>query len=157
MLLILLLGVIHILEKPILPKNKEFLKLDSRKILQALGSSRFINLLDDNDLGAYLDSDSPLTILAPPNKALDEGNVPSNKIKSWLQYHIIRGRFLPSDLADGQLLKTESHDSLGSSFHQRIRVTLAEEDPTLYGKDSFYASKQSIQFDKANVLRDPSK
>ncbi|EIE77632.1 hypothetical protein G6F46_004595 [Rhizopus delemar] len=150
-------GVIHVLESPILPKNKDFLKLNARKALNAIHATRFIKLFDDHGLGGYLDDeqDEQITLLAPPNDALDEGNVPSNQMKAWLEYHIIRGRYRPSDLVNGQLLETESHNDLGETHHQRIPVTVTEQDPNIYGNNRLFIEKQSIQFGKSRVIKDP--
>ncbi|KAG0954100.1 hypothetical protein G6F32_003747 [Rhizopus arrhizus] len=137
-------GVIHVLEKPLLPKNKDFLNLDTRKVLSAIHATNFGRLLDNNGLGHYLDKDQidKVTILAPPNDKLDEGNVPKNQMKAWLEYHIVRNRYRPSDFSHGQLLETHSHDDLGDSYYQHIPVTISEPN-------------KLIQFDKSHMLRDP--
>lgn len=127
--------------------------------MNAIHATRFIKLFDDHGLGGYLDDeqDEQITLLAPPNDALDEGNVPNNQMKAWLEYHIIRGRYRPSDLVNGQLLETESHNDLGEMHHQRIPVTVTEQDPNIYGSNRLFTEKQSIQFDKSRVIKDPSK
>ncbi|CAO3698444.1 unnamed protein product [Rhizopus stolonifer] len=150
-------GVIHVLEKPILPKKKNFIHLNARRVLYAVHSTRFIKLLDKHGLGDYLDQvdGEPLTILAPPDERFDDSNIPNSQVKSWLQYHFVRGRYRPSDLVNDQLLKTESNQDLGDEHHQRLRVTLTEQDPNIYSKNQFYIEKQSIQFGKSSVLKDP--
>lgn len=138
--------MIHVLERPLLPKNKDFLNLDTRKVLSAIHATKFGRLLDSNGLGRYLDKDQTdqVTILAPPNDKLDEGNVPKNQMKAWLEYHIVRNRYRPSDLIHGQLLETHSHDDLGDSYYQHIPVTIS-------------GPNKLIQFDKSHVLRDPGR
>ncbi|KAI7896307.1 FAS1 domain-containing protein [Mucor mucedo] len=146
-------GVIHVLESPILPKNKEFLKLSARKVLVGMNATRFIELFDENDLGSYLDDQNDvITILAPSNHALDEPKfMTAADTKSWLKYHIVHGRYTPSDLQDGQLLETESHGDLGKAF-QRIDVHIVSQDQD-YENDKLF--RESITFGKAGVLGDP--
>lgn len=144
-------GVIHVLEEPLLPKNKDFIKLTARKALHGLNASRFIDLFDENGLGSYLDNDESdvITILAPPNDALENDFspiFPNIKTREWLKYHIVHGRFEPSDLIDGQLLETESHYDLGEDHYQRLDVHIATQNRGF---------KDTIQFGKAGVLGDP--
>ncbi|GAA5805788.1 hypothetical protein HPULCUR_011314 [Helicostylum pulchrum] len=140
-------GVIHVLESPILPKNKDFVKLNARKVLSGMNATRFIELLDQNGLGSYLDDQHDVTtILAPPNDSLDEKSFTlQGPSKDLLKYHIIHGRYEPSDLQDGQLLETESHDNLGDAY-QRLDV---HSDVNLL--------RNNIQFGKSSVLGDPVK
>ncbi|KAI9485659.1 MAG: FAS1 domain-containing protein [Benjaminiella poitrasii] len=148
-------GVIHVLEKPLLPKNKNaFIHLTTRKVLVGMNATRFIRLFDDNRLSAYLDdedrNEDPVTLLAPPNDSLDDDVVESKRdLKAWLKYHIVHGRYQPSDLKDGQLLETESHDSLGSKLYQRLDVHVTKSDSGAIG------SEDSIQFGKSGVLGSP--
>lgn len=121
-----------------------------------MNATRFIDLFDKNDLGSYLDNDQSdvITILAPPNDALDEPSfMTKTKTQSWLKYHIVHGRYSPSDLQDGQLLETESHDNLGKVF-QRIDVHITSQDQD-YDNDKLF--RESISFGKASVLGDPGK
>lgn len=148
-------GVIHLLEEPILPENKDFLKLDVRKALIGLNATKFTGLLENNGLGGYLDANEAYTVLAPPNEALDENTVPKNQIESWLKYHIVRGRYTPDDLADGQLLRSESSDHLGSTAKQRVYVHVTDQDRAI--QSPIHVNKRSIQFDQASMIADPGK
>jgi uncharacterized surface protein with fasciclin (FAS1) repeats len=140
------------LDGPILPKNDKFLQLTARKVLQGMNATRFIQLFDEHELGSYLDNDQSdvMTILAPSNDALNEDSfVSKSKTREWLKYHIVHGRYEPSDLIDGQLLETESHYDLGNDYYQRLDVHLSDQD------SSNPLAKQSIQFGKSGVLSDP--
>lgn len=142
------------MDGPLLPKSDKFLHLDARKVLQGLNATRFIQLFDEHNLGSYLDNDQSdvMTILAPPNDALNEDAFVSiSKTKEWLKYHIVHGRYEPSDLIDGQLLETESHYNLGDEHYQRLDVHLSTQDQDIKNP----ISKQSIQFGKSGVLSDP--
>ncbi|CEP14432.1 hypothetical protein [Parasitella parasitica] len=137
-------GVIHVLEKPILPKHKDFLAPSARKSLIGLNCTRFIELFDDNDLGAYLNDNGEgetTTILAPSN---DDISLPASKkdIKAWLKYHIVHGRWNLKELHDGQLLETETHQDLGDSSYQRIKL---HQD----------GSGRPLQFGRSSVIGDP--
>ncbi|KAI9281162.1 FAS1 domain-containing protein [Sporodiniella umbellata] len=145
-------GVIHVLEKPILPK-KSFIELTTRKVLYALHASRFIKLLEKHDLGGYLDQEGPLTILAPSDDRLDDARIPTDEIKTWLQYHLIQGYYASEGLYNGQLLKTESNQGLGNDRHQRLRVSLVEQDLNLY---RFPFEGDQIQFGQSSVLGKPT-
>jgi uncharacterized surface protein with fasciclin (FAS1) repeats len=146
-------GVIHLLEESILPEDKDFLKLDVRKALIGLDATKFTGLLEKHGLGGYLDANEAYTVLAPPNEALDENTVPYNQIGSWLKYHIVRGRYTPDDLADGQLLRSESSDHLGSTAKQRVYVHVTDQDRAI--QSPIHAEKRSIQFDQASMIADP--
>ncbi|EPB84252.1 hypothetical protein HMPREF1544_08972 [Mucor circinelloides 1006PhL] len=137
-------GVVHVLEKPILPKHKDLFGSSARKSLIGLNCTRFIELFDKHDLGAYLDdneNDVTTTILAPSNEDISP---PSSKkeIKSWLKYHLIHGRWDVHDLYDGQLLETETHQNLGDKSYQRIHVH--QEGLT-----------KPIRFGRSSVIGDP--
>lgn len=137
-------GVVHVLEKPILPKHKDFYRLSARKSLIGMNCTRFIKLFDKNGLGAYLDdteNDATTTILAPSNDGI---SLPSSKkdVTSWLKYHILHGRWDLNDLHDGQLLETETHHDLGQDSYQRIEVHQE-------------AKNKPIRFGKSAVLGDP--
>ncbi|KAI8094518.1 FAS1 domain-containing protein [Thamnidium elegans] len=148
-------GVIHVLESPILPKNKDFVKLNARKVLSGMNATRFIELFDENGLGSYLDDQHDvITILAPPNDSLDEKSFTmKGPSKDLLKYHIIQGRYEPSDLQDGQLLETESHDNLGDAY-QRLNVHINSQSLGLTDHKLF---RNNIQFGKSAVLGDPVK
>lgn len=132
-------GVVHVLEKPILPKNKGFFGPSARKSLIGLNCTRFIKLFDENGLGAYLDdteNDATTTILAPSN---DHISLPISEkdVKSWLKYHILHGRWDLNDLHDGQLLETETHHDLGQESYQRIAVHQeAKDNPIRFGESA---------------------
>ncbi|KAI8647607.1 FAS1 domain-containing protein [Parasitella parasitica] len=137
-------GVIHVLEKPILPKHEDFLGPSVRKSLIGLNCTRFIKLFNDNDMGAYLDDNGngrTTTILAPSN---DDISLPDSKedTKAWLKYHIVHGRWNLQDLHDGQLLETETHHDLSDNSYQRIKVH----------QDGI---NNPIQFGRSAVLGDP--
>ncbi|KAG0169886.1 hypothetical protein DFQ28_002788 [Apophysomyces sp. BC1034] len=148
-------GVIHLLEKPILPRQKDFLNFDVRKALIGMNATKFISLFYENGLGDYLENanNSPFTILAPPNEALNENTVPKNQLKSWLRYHIVQDKYNEGDLVDNALLKTESQDHLGRHF-QRVRVHVTDQDAVMTGQD-IHATKQSIQFGRAGLVGNP--
>lgn len=134
------------MEKPILPKHKDLFGSSARKSLIGLNCTRFIELFDKHDLGAYLDdneNDVTTTILAPSNEDISP---PSSKkeIKSWLKYHLIHGRWDVHDLYDGQLLETETHQNLGDKSYQRIHVH--QEGLT-----------KPIRFGRSSVIGDPGK
>lgn len=134
------------MESPILPKNKDFVKLNARKVLSGMNATRFIELFDKNGLGSYLDDQNDVrTILAPPNDSLDEKSSLQGPTKNLLKYHIIHGRYEPSELQDGQLLETESRDNLGDAY-QRLDVHTDIE-----------MLRNNIQFGKSSVLGDPGK
>ncbi|KAI8055588.1 FAS1 domain-containing protein [Gilbertella persicaria] len=144
-------GVIHILERPLMPKDKGFIEPATRKTLLGMNKTQIVKLFDENGLGSYLDEDQvyKTTIIAPPNDAFegeDEDSLTGKRLKSWLQYHIVHGRYEPSDLKDGQLLETESHDNLGQKEYQRLNVRITD-NPSL-GKDT-------ILFGKSAVVGDP--
>lgn len=148
-------GVIHVLERSILPKNRDFLKLDVRKVLIGMNATKFVSLCEEYGLESYFDKDSSEhTILAPPDAALDEDEIPHRQIKSWLQYHFIRDKFTMDDLKDGDLLKTESSDRLGSNAKQFIRVHVTDQDQRVT-MNRLSKGKKSIQFDRAAMIRDP--
>ncbi|KAI8985447.1 FAS1 domain-containing protein [Pilobolus umbonatus] len=152
-------GVIYLLDGPLVPQNKDtFIKMDARKALAGMNATDFVDLFDNNDLGDYLNTDGTekWTILAPPNESLDN-DTPNNDIKSWLKYHIVRGKYTPDDLEDGQMLKTESHDRLGSNYQQILDVHITDQDPNIFKdhSDRVNTMKQSIQFGRSAVLDDP--
>lgn len=141
--------MIHVLDSPLLPKNKNFLGLTARKALIGMNSTRFVELFDENDLGAYLDDQNDVTtILAPPDDAFDKFEFPPSKkhMASWLKYHIVHGRYDTSDLQEHQLLETASHDSLGDEKYQRLDVHV---------NDDHGVRKKSIRFGRSGVLDDP--
>ncbi|KAI9492063.1 FAS1 domain-containing protein [Zychaea mexicana] len=142
-------GVIHLLEKSILPNNRDFLKLNVRKALIGLNATKFVTLLEDNGLKGYLDTKDPYTLVAPPNEELDERNIPRSEIQSWLKYHIIDKKYELDNFTDGDLLKTESGDHLGGD-KQRLRVHSVDQDQMPVN-----AKKKSVQFDRANLIGNP--
>ncbi|KAF7727962.1 hypothetical protein EC973_006850 [Apophysomyces ossiformis] len=148
-------GVIHLVEKSILPRRKDFLDFNVRKALIGMNATKFTSLFYDNDLGEYLDNadSNPFTILAPPNEALNENDIPKNQLKSWLKYHIVRDRYKMEDLIDNALLETVSHDHLGDHF-QRIRVHVTEQETTFAQDSNAHESRKSVEFGRAGVARD---
>ncbi|KAI8342689.1 FAS1 domain-containing protein [Chlamydoabsidia padenii] len=123
-----------------------------RQVLDTINATKLVELFDTNDLGGYLDKSSSLTLLAPPNEALDETRIPQNDIQEWLKYHIIDRRYGPDELGDGVLLKTMAgKDYLGSGNKQRIRVHVTVQDKV----SRYYTEKQSIQFGRSVVVGEP--
>lgn len=125
--------------------------MNPRKALIAMDATKFVSLLDENELDCYLDTDTPYTILAPPNEAIDEGTVPRNQLENWLKYHIVSGKHKQDDLGDGMLLKTESNDRLESKDRQRIVVHVTDQDQRLVKTET----KKSIQFNRVGLIGDP--
>ncbi|KAI8876987.1 FAS1 domain-containing protein [Backusella circina FSU 941] len=143
-------GVIHVLEEPLLPNDvSSFLKMNTRKTLVGINATRFADLFDSNGLGGYLDKNNneAITLLAPPNDAFTNAYI--SDIEGWLRYHIVKGAYNESDLIDGQLLETESHDRLGKSFNQRLQVHITDQHES--GND-YFINKRSIQFGKSGTL-----
>lgn len=115
-----------------------------------MNATRFADLFDDNGLGGYLDknTDEAITLLAPPNNAFPKSQF-SSDIEGWLRYHIVKGAYNESDLVDGQLLETASHDGLGPSFNQRLQVHITDQDGSSH---EYFINKRSIQFGKSGTL-----
>lgn len=141
-------GVIHVLEKPLLPNHRQdFYKMTPRKVLLGLNSTRFVELVDEMGLSGYLKEDENRTLLAAPSSD-DDDSLPVGKkqVKNWLKYHMIRGRYEPEQLEDRALLETETHDNLGEGEYQHVDVHVYENN---HGK--------SIQFGRSVVMDKPSK
>ncbi|KAI8988130.1 FAS1 domain-containing protein [Mycotypha africana] len=164
-------GAVHILESPLVPGDKnKFFDFNARKMLVGMNASRFVELFDENGLGAYLDADNlnnaPITILAPPNEALQdddddddgdgeddadrEGDGLRKAIQSWLKYHLVHGRWEPNELVDHQLLQTESNDHLNKGDYQRLTVHINNQNGN---KDMF--QKRTILFGQSGAMNDP--
>ncbi|KAI7856820.1 FAS1 domain-containing protein [Circinella umbellata] len=143
-------GVIHILEKSILPNNRDFLKMNLRKVLIGLNATKFVTLFEEYGLKDFLHTSDEYSIVAPPNDELNERNIPRSEIQSWLKYHIISKKYDLNNFTDGQLVKTESDDHLGGNGKQRILIHIVDQDQT-----PINARKKSIQFDHSNLIGNP--
>ncbi|KAG2225750.1 hypothetical protein INT45_011418 [Circinella minor] len=143
-------GVIHILEKSILPNNRDFLKMNLRKVLIGLNATKFVTLFEEYGLEDFLHTKDEYSIVAPPNDELNERNIPRSEIQSWLKYHIISKKYDLNNFTDGQLVKTESDDHLGGNGKQRLLIHIVDQDQT-----PINARKKSIQFDHANLIGNP--
>ena len=143
-------GVIHILEKSILPKDRDFLKMDLRKALIGLNATKFVTLFEEYGLEDFLNTKDEYSIVAPPNDELNERNIPRSEIQSWLKYHIISKKYDLHNFTDGQLVQTESDDHLGGYGKQRLLIHIVDQDQTPVN-----ARKKSIQFDHANLIGNP--
>ena len=147
-----MLGVIHLVEKSILPKDRDFLKMDVRKTLIGLNATKFVQLLETHGLEDYLKTSDAHTIIAPPNEELDESQVPRNMIESWLKYHIVNKKYDLDNFTDGELLRTESNDHLGGNNKQRLPVHVIEQT-----QKPANAMRKSVQFDRASLIGNPGK
>ncbi|KAI8138994.1 FAS1 domain-containing protein [Fennellomyces sp. T-0311] len=143
-------GVIHLVEKSILPKDRDFLKMDVRKTLIGLNATKFVSLLEGHGLEHYLKTNDAYTVIAPPNEELDESDVPRNMIRSWLKYHIVAKKYDLDNFTDGELLRTESSDHLGGDSKQRLIVHVIEQT-----QKPVNAMKKSVQFDRASLIGNP--
>ncbi|KAI9266528.1 FAS1 domain-containing protein [Phascolomyces articulosus] len=143
-------GVIHILEKSILPKNHDFLKMNLRKALIGMNATKFVSLFENNGLENYLNTKDAYSIIAPPNGELDEHTIPRNEIRSWLKYHLISQKYDINNFTDGLLVKSESNDHLSKNEKQRILIHIIDQDQM-----PISAMKKSIQFNHATLIGNP--
>ncbi|RCH80244.1 hypothetical protein CU098_000487, partial [Rhizopus stolonifer] len=124
-------GAIHILND--LP-YADSIVFDTRKYLFGLNATKFVSLIDAYGLGRFLNKGTNnVTILAPTNEVIDEDSIPNNQKVQWLSYHLVQGAYNPSDLSDGQLLKTEYNATQLYNDSQRLSVSIgkAKDDPVL--------------------------
>ncbi|KAI9018663.1 FAS1 domain-containing protein [Phycomyces nitens] len=139
-------GVIHYLEGSILPSER-FWEFNTRKTLIAMNATKFVDLLEENDLGHYIkDADTHgYTFIVPTDDALKLSEYSKKETVSWLKYHIIDRVYRPKDLVNGALLQTESNDHLGSA-KQRVRVHVNDKENSL---------RQNIQFGRSGAAGEP--
>ncbi|RUS14906.1 FAS1 domain-containing protein [Endogone sp. FLAS-F59071] len=150
-------GAIHTLSSLLLPTALQF---TARKYLIGLNSSRFVSLLDELDLGYYLDdttNDSSFTILAPRDEAFEDEDLPARgtpEFKRWLQYHIVPGKKELQDLNDGTLLETELVTQELKGTRQRIKVGV-EEEKLWFGGNDKGNTRKDVRFNEAGLVGDP--
>lgn len=101
-------GVIHVVDKVILPTDVVDIAADNSSftsLVGALGSA-------DGDLVSVLKGDGPFTIFAPLNSAFDDiasvvEGLSSSELADVLTYHVVSGaNVLSSDLTNGMIVTT---------------------------------------------------
>jgi len=131
------------------------LQLTPEKYLLTLNCSTFVSLLHSVNL-TYLvnNTNSKYTILAPQDDVLSifgEGDLPekgSKDLERLLKYHFLPGRWMPQDLKDAQLLKTELDEPGLGGKRQVVEVELSTDDDKL-------VSSSSIRFGGVSIIGDP--
>ncbi|TGZ82903.1 FAS1 domain-containing protein [Ascodesmis nigricans] len=108
-------------------------------------TSRFHDFIKkDKEIYDYLnDRKSNVTVFAPTNKAFElldrcsKGHdIPPELLKRVLLYHMVEGTHGSQDLRYHNTIATKlSEDKLGGGHHQRLRIGLSHDGPTL----NFYA------------------
>ncbi|KPV77563.1 uncharacterized protein RHOBADRAFT_5402, partial [Rhodotorula graminis WP1] len=123
-------GVIHTLPSLLLPRGS--LALTAEKYLIALDATHFVSLLRSVNLSHYVQI--PYTILAVKDDVLAAtvarlpGAPGSAALKELLEYHILPGRWMPSDLEDNMLVGTELRTELLRDGRQRLTVGVQGEE-----------------------------
>ena len=100
-------GVIHVVDKVILPTDVVDIAVDNSNftsLVGALGSA-------DGDLVSVLKGDGPFTIFAPINSAFEDiasvvEGLNSEQLAGVLTYHVVSGNVLSSDLTNGMTVTT---------------------------------------------------
>ncbi|WWC73256.1 uncharacterized protein I206_107222 [Kwoniella pini CBS 10737] len=179
-------GVIHIMPNLLLPENFSLLNSAEKMLLSLNATRFVSLLRSANLSDTYIGSsgtdnhrrgkEDEWTILAPTDDVLDMmdkwgGNVElltdmegtakqpikdAAPLAALLQYHILPGRLLPSDIKDGMLLGTELQTSLLGGGRQRLRVDV----PERFEKDRNdweTIGEGEIRFGGATVLGKPVK
>ena len=178
-------GVIHILPSLLLPDNftllnsaeKVLLTLNATRFVSLLRSAN----LSSTYVGEHSDSSDAYTILAPTDEVLDmmdkwggQGAPPlpevwadaengfqpmegrdGSPLAQLLQYHILPGRIMPSDIKDGMLFGTELRTAALAGGRQRMRVEVSDrlEGGRIDWEDVVAGE---IRFGGATVLGKPS-
>ncbi|KAI8071765.1 FAS1 domain-containing protein [Gongronella butleri] len=124
-----------------------------RSVLQAMNSTKFIDLFDAYGLQDYLDAQDDKnqhTLIVPPNDAMDETLVSKYELKDWLLYHVLDRSYGERDFYDNQLLATEAGKIfLGGNIKQRLRVHVTTQDQLTADK------KLALQFGNAHLTGKP--
>lgn len=105
-------GVIHTVSSLLLPPGS--LEITPEKLLLTLNCTAFVSLLHSVDLQRLVNNtEAQYTILAPKDDVLSiysqDDDLPergSEEMKRLLQYHFLPGRWTPSKLKDGMLVRT---------------------------------------------------
>lgn len=101
------------------------------------------------DAEASTTHDSGVILPAPtPNEPIDD----VSPLQALLQYHILPGRLLPSDLKNGMLLGTERRTSALGAGRQRLRVDVSERLDRTHWEN---VGEGEIRFGGATVLGKP--
>lgn len=108
--------------------------MTTEKILIGLNATRFVSLLRDAALGAYINSSAEgeaYTFLAPVDAALavSQGGGPPDHLRALqetLRYHILPGRLRPADLRHAALLPSELRTPLLRNGRQVVPVEVRQ-------------------------------
>ncbi|RIA87980.1 FAS1 domain-containing protein [Glomus cerebriforme] len=135
-------GVVHVITSAATPHS---LKFTTHKYLCGLKATKFVASIIKHELQHYIENtkNSSYTILAPRDDHLDESLT--------LRYHIIKGKYLPSDLTDEMLIKTEFTTEELRNNSQRATVNLIQK----WDKDKEDIQRTEIQFNGISVIGDP--
>jgi hypothetical protein len=115
-------------------------------------------LLRSANLSSLVQTDEPLTILAPSDEvvaAFEErewSNLPESgtqELRDMLRYHIIKGKWTGKELSDGMLLDSSLVTGRLKGGSQKVPVSVTSE------KEAKERVKK-VGFGDANVLGDPS-
>jgi solute carrier family 25 carnitine/acylcarnitine transporter 20/29 len=135
-------GVIHTVSSLLLPPG--VLDITPEKFLLTLNCSSFVSLLHSVGLqGLVNDTEAQYTILAPQDDVLSiyrkDDDLPepgSEEMKRLLQYHFLPGRWVPSKLKDGMLVRTALEEPGLAGDKQVLDIELrdtlrVDEDPDI--------------------------
>lgn len=140
----------------LLPPNT--LKLTTEKYLLALNCTKFVSLLHSAGLTNLInDTETQYTILAPRDDIFSFFKSPgfpepgSEDLRKLLRYHFISGKWTPSNLKNGGLLRTELVEPGLNDGRQVIAVEVQSNKDKKKSEDD-----RLISFGGASVIGKPS-
>ncbi|CAB4410673.1 unnamed protein product [Rhizophagus irregularis] len=135
-------GVIHVITNVAIPKALHF---TTHKYLCGLKATKFVASIIKHGLQHYIEgSNASYTILAPRDDSLDESLT--------LRYHILEGKYLPSDLKDEMLVKSELKTEELRNHRQRAIVNLVQKWDN---NEVESIQRTEIQFNGIGVIGEP--
>ncbi|GBB93115.1 hypothetical protein RclHR1_02110014 [Rhizophagus clarus] len=135
-------GVIHVITNVANPKA---LKFTTHKYLCGLKATKFVASIIKHGLTHYIEgSNTSYTILAPIDNNLDKSLN--------LEYHILKGKYLPSELEDGMTVQTEFRTEEIRNRKQRAVVNLVQK---LDNNGDESVQRTEIQFNEISVVGEP--
>ena len=123
-------GRIHVMDAVIVPPTIVEVAAatpDLSDLVAALQAATLVDAVSPDTLGG----DSPITVFAPTNDAFATAGVslsnPPGNLSEILQYHVVAGQVLSTDLTDGQVITTVEGTTLEVDIDASGNVSLIDE------------------------------